>query len=142
MDREIVEAKFGPAVLRDQDSNGSGAFDAWPLAFECGLEVVLWFFADGEQGHRLEVHANDRERHHILFHLGLSGASISLWIPDASSEGPFAWRVARLDDNGHRFEVCRTTSSCEAQAVVAAMEERGHKQTFWHEPVTEELSAV
>jgi hypothetical protein len=63
IDRIAVEEKYGPAVLRDQDSNGVGDFDAWPVAFECGLEVVLWWFTERDaRSHALEVHANQRER--------------------------------------------------------------------------------
>jgi hypothetical protein len=50
------------------------------------------------------------------------------------------WRVVRLDDNGNRYELARTTSACEANAMVLAMEEVGHKQTFWHERVGSSLS--
>jgi hypothetical protein len=44
---------------------------------------------------------------------------------------PVRWIVWRQDDNGHRFEVVRKDSRAEAEEVAAAMEARGHKQTYW-----------
>ena len=37
----------------------------------------------------------------------------------------------RQDDNGNRFEVARKDSRAEAEALAAAMEVGGHKQTYW-----------
>lgn len=41
------------------------------------------------------------------------------------------WVVWRQDDNGNRFEVARRHSRAEAETLAAAMEARGHKQTYW-----------
>jgi hypothetical protein len=53
--------------------------------------------------------------------------------PDAivGAERPVRWIVWRQDDNGNRFEVARKDSRAEADALAAAMEMRGHKQTYW-----------
>jgi hypothetical protein len=50
--------------------------------------------------------------------------------PEAG-EPPVRWIVWRQDDNGNRFEVIRKDSRAEADKVAAAMEARGHKQTYW-----------
>jgi hypothetical protein len=44
---------------------------------------------------------------------------------------PDRWIVWRQDDNGNRFEVARKDSRSEADELAAAMEARGHKQTYW-----------
>jgi hypothetical protein len=44
------------------------------------------------------------------------------------------WTVWRQDDNGNRFEVSRHGTRTEADSVAAAMEARGHKQTYWVAP--------
>ena len=44
---------------------------------------------------------------------------------------PRRWIVWRQDDNGNRFEVGRRESRAEADELAAAMEARGHKQTYW-----------
>jgi len=41
------------------------------------------------------------------------------------------WTVWRQDDNGNRYEVSRHDTRAEAESVAAAMEARGHKQTYW-----------
>jgi hypothetical protein len=41
------------------------------------------------------------------------------------------WIVWRQDDNGNRFEVARRESRAEAEDLAAAMDRRGHKQTYW-----------
>lgn len=41
------------------------------------------------------------------------------------------WTVWRQDDNGNRYEVSRHDTRAEADSVAAAMEARGHKQTYW-----------
>jgi hypothetical protein len=56
-------------------------------------------------------------------------------VPDEAApwvgEPPGRWIVWRQDDNGNRFEVVRKDSRAEAEEVAAAMEARGHKQTYW-----------
>jgi len=47
------------------------------------------------------------------------------------AERPVWWTVWRQDDNGNRFEVARKDSRAEAEALAAAMEVHGHKQTYW-----------
>ena len=44
-----------------------------------------------------------------------------------------AWLVARTDDNGRRFLVSHGLDKDEAEALVARMEARGHKQSSWAE---------
>jgi hypothetical protein len=39
--------------------------------------------------------------------------------------------VWRQDDNGNQYEVSRHDTRTEAGSVVASMEARGHKQTYW-----------
>jgi hypothetical protein len=46
-------------------------------------------------------------------------------------EAAVRWTVWRQDDNGNRFEVARKDSRVEAEELAAAMEARGHKQTYW-----------
>ena len=45
------------------------------------------------------------------------------------------WQVRRLDDNGNEFEVTRVATRAEAEAIAAAFEARGHKQSYWVAPV-------
>jgi hypothetical protein len=47
--------------------------------------------------------------------------------------GVESWRVMRLDDNGNEVEVSTTISQCEALAIAAKFEARGHKQMYWTE---------
>ena len=49
----------------------------------------------------------------------------------AGSREPGRWIVWRQDDNGNQFEVVRKNSRGEADDVAAAMQARGHKQTYW-----------
>ena len=128
--RAELESHFGPPQLRDLDSNGVGAYDAWCLRFACGLEVALWWFTERNVPANLEVHANELDRDHILFHLALPDVRVSLWVPDTSVIGPKSWLVARIDDNGTEFEVERTTSECEATALVERLGRGKHKQTY------------
>lgn len=129
--RTEIVGRFGAPQLRDVDSNGVGLFDAWCIRFACGLEVALWSFTERQLPAGIEVHANEHERQHILFHLRLAGASISLWTPDTSVVGPKNWQVLRIDDNGNEFEVDRTTSRCEGTALVEQLEGLKHKQTYF-----------
>ncbi len=50
--------------------------------------------------------------------------------------GETSWRVLRQDDNGNRFVVAEGLSRTEAEAQVAALSARGHKQTYWCEAET------
>jgi hypothetical protein len=127
----------------DLDSNGVGLFDAWFLEFSCGLEVAVWQFhdrfdgefvraavGDDEERH-VEIHATERERDHILFHLGLGVTTVHPWEPDHSYVGEPVWLVMRQDDNGNVCRVTSVTSRCEAKAIASELEMRGHKQTYW-----------
>ena len=49
----------------------------------------------------------------------------------ASGARPVRWTVWRQDDNGNRFEVARKDTRVAAEVLAAAMEARGHKQTYW-----------
>jgi hypothetical protein len=55
----------------------------------------------------------------------------------AATEPPDRWIVWRQDDNGNQFEVARKDSRAEAGELAAAMEARGHKQTYWVARATE-----
>jgi hypothetical protein len=148
LSRRDLVARFGPSQMRDLDSNGVGLFDAWFLRFPCGLEVALWQFqqrshedalvvVEGDDSPRyVEVHANQRERSHILFHLALDPAAADSWLPDHSYLGDSVWRVMRQDDNGNLATMSAFTSRCEADATVLEFEGRGHKQTYWVEGPT------
>ena len=140
----FLEARFGEPQGSNLDSNGVGLFDAWLMRFDCGLEVALWIFhqrpdrtpvTDPAQPAVVELHANQTERGHILFHLlshlGLSREDWSWWEPDPGRDGPPDWQVRRLDDNGNEYEVRRVSSRCEAESIAAELEARGHKQTYW-----------
>lgn len=43
------------------------------------------------------------------------------------------WAVHRQDDNGNRFVVQTGLDRTEAERLVAELEARGHKQTYWTE---------
>lgn len=132
LERREIEERFGPASTRDCDSNGMGSFDAWMIRFACGLEVSIWLFT-GERP-AVEVHANEAETEHILFHLGAAGAAVVMCDP-ADSPAPRRFRLLRADDNGGTFEMVRFTSRCEATAAARVYEARGHKQLYWVERV-------
>lgn len=135
-----IESRYGPAHLCDVDSGGVGTVDVWCLRYDCGLEAAIWFFtyylgegATGRNGHaNVEIHANDNERSHLLWHLGLPGEA-AYQEPGALRDDPTAWLVTRMDDNGCRFEVGRYTSQCEAAGTLAELERRKHKQTYFLE---------
>jgi hypothetical protein len=138
-----IEARFGPPVARDLDSNGLGLFDVRCLRFPCGLEVALWQFQRGDQQQELdpatepfmfEIHANQRDLAHIAFHLEVPLETMSVWtdhdgVPLATA--PSTVIVMRTDDNGNDVEVRRLTNRCEATALVREYEARAHKQTYW-----------
>lgn len=46
-----------------------------------------------------------------------------------------AWRVRRQDDNGNRFTVAGALTEDAARQLAAQMEQRGHKQLYWAEPM-------
>jgi hypothetical protein len=59
---------------------------------------------------------------------------MSLWYdsdgtPIAQAE-PCCIRVLRQDDNGNEYVVAKVSSRCEAEAMVAEYESRGHKQVY------------
>jgi len=138
---ELVSALGAPPGV-DCDCNGGGPYDAWALGFPCGLEMTVWIFHCRGPDLRvvapnelacIEVYANDRDFDHIRFHMSVPMLNISRWTPDALVEPPKAWTLVRQDDNGHRCEIERFTSSCEADAAAMAFEARGHKQMYWVE---------
>jgi hypothetical protein len=45
------------------------------------------------------------------------------------------WAVFRQDDHGHRALVRQTEDRAEAERLLAEYEARGHKQTYWIEPI-------
>lgn len=141
-----VEAKFGPPSHRDLDSNGLGLFDSHLLRFPCGLELALWRFHLGPQLQQpldpavepcgYEVYSPEpHDLDHIAFHLELPIERMDLSTEEAGRPLPVraapSFLVMRTDDNGNDVEVTRATSQCEAAAVVAAYERRGHKQLYW-----------
>ncbi len=132
-----IEARFGPPLEYDLDSNGVGLFDATGLRLPCGLELGLLRFHLGRglrtidpavEPSRYEVYANELDITHVAFHLGVPLAAMSTW-PDVVT--PQSVIVMRADDNGNHCEVCRVTNRCEAEAIAAAYERRAHKQTYW-----------
>ena len=138
--RTWMESRFGEPHHVDLDSNGIGLFDAWLMRFECGLEVALWLFHQRpdfsyiehpDEPAIVEIHANELERGHVFFHLGVDRQSVSSFEPDRARDGPLAWTVRRLDDNGNEYDITRVTSRCEAAAITREYEARGHKQTYW-----------
>jgi hypothetical protein len=132
--RAEVEARLGPPVARDLDSNGIGLFDLWCVRFGCGLEVALWHL---QMIDAFEIHSNEIDLDHIAFHLGVSYDELGLW---TSREGePLVkrvdpqFRVWRQDDHCNDFVVRDVTSECEATALVEEFTKRGHKQSYWWE---------
>ena len=142
-----MEARLGPPIMRDLDSNGVGLFDATCVRFACGLEVALWRFHQGAQLRTIdretepslyEIHANQRDLPHIAFHLRIPIEAMALCtnrdgVPVAAP-APNTVIVMRTDDNGNDFELKRVTNHCEAVALVRDFEARGHKQTYWIAP--------
>lgn len=144
--RARIEARFGPPLEEDVDSNGVGLMSLWAVRFRCGLEVALEHsqrhpgtFEASDDAHEprwLTIYANDNERNHLLLHLTFENTEPSYWQPDTTRDGPLAWRVMRRDDNGHVFEMARFSSRCEAEAVALTFEQHGHKQMCWVEHVS------
>lgn len=46
---------------------------------------------------------------------------------------PLRFGVWRQDDHGHRVRIDRGLLEAEARRLVAELESRGHKQTYWIE---------
>ena len=136
--RAKLVARYGPPQLVAVETDGSVPFDAWLVRFGCGLEVAIWSFDNswcGPHPHHdrdtVEVHANRRDRDHLLFHLGLSSDAIDERQPTRLITEPLVHQILRLDDNGNEFEVTRVSSACQAIAIAQTYEARGHKQTYW-----------
>lgn len=72
---------------------------------------------------------------HSLLHRDVERASIAIYESDIAVDGPACWQVRRLDDNGNEFEMAIVTPHCQAEALAVAFEARGHKQTYWAEPL-------
>lgn len=139
-----LEAKWGPPIARDLDSNGLGLFDCHRLQFPCGLEVALWRFHCTPDLQRIdaahepspyEIHANQPDLAHIVFHLDLPPHAVH---PTTTAAGaPLIAPIKpslilmRQDDNGNRYEVVRVTSDCEAESLLHRYEATGHKQLYW-----------
>jgi hypothetical protein len=128
------------------DSNGIGPIDVWLLGFPCGLEMCIWRGKIGETGALIdentaqwtEVLGNQRERGHLVSHLGFDPVPrVSLWKHPTCEIGPLDWRLLRQDDNGHRFEAGRYSSACEARFAQEEFERHIHKQFYWVEGPTE-----
>jgi hypothetical protein len=139
-----IEARFGPPLGRDQESNGIGLYDYHQLRFACGLEVALLRFHLGPglrsidplvEPSSFDIRANERDIEHIGFHLGVPAAGMSPWLDaNGCSVVPapvYRFHVMRQDDNGNQFLVKVVSSRCEADALVREYEARGHKQTYW-----------
>ncbi len=82
-----------------------------------------------------EIYANERDLEHVAFHLDVPLDRMARWV---DREGvPLATTpsrsvvVMRSDDNGNDVEVRRFTNRCEADALMKALETRGHKQLYW-----------
>jgi hypothetical protein len=139
--RDEIAAHLGPPRALDVDSNGLGLYDAWAVRFPCGLEVTLLAFQTGpyqvpihsSEPTQVEIHANDTDLAHIRSHLPFPLRGLSKWIPDHTTSPEKRWCVLRQDDNGHRAEMRRCSSRCEAEAIVQEYEARGHKQLYWFE---------
>ena len=143
--RTQLRTEFGSPQWVDVRREGVAPFDAWLVRFDCGLDVGMRSFEGRAlptptRNHRdaIEVYASHRDRDHLLFHLGLSREQVVAAKAHRLVDAPRAHQVLRLDDNGNQFQVTRTSSACEANAIAQAYEAKGHKQTYW----TRELKAV
>ena len=68
---------------------------------------------------------------------GGTGTMRFTWTDDLVAELEITfdrWTVWRQDDNGNRFEVSRHYVRADAEELAAAMEARGHRQTYWVAP--------
>jgi hypothetical protein len=63
--------------------------------------------------------------------MSIDGPPVADEFGDRAGGRSVQWTVWRQDDNGNRFEVARKDSRAEAEELAAAMEQRGHKQTYW-----------
>ncbi len=55
--------------------------------------------------------------------------------PTVEIDGDKGWAVWRQDDNGNRFLVRDALSKDDAHQTALRFEARGHKQTYWIEPM-------
>jgi hypothetical protein len=142
--RAFLTSSLGEPHAVNLDSNGLGLFDVWALRFPCGLEATVSIFhlhpngsgaaiTNPNEPANIEIHANERDLAHILFHLPMASSGSHTWKSSACVEGPRNWVVAREDDHGNRYDVARFTSECEAAAAARTFEGRGHKQIYWVE---------
>ncbi|MGW7818250.1 SPOR domain-containing protein [Streptomyces puniciscabiei] len=55
------------------------------------------------------------------------------------SEGTVSlpWIVIRQDDNGNRYRVGRYATRAEAQKIADSLDDRGHKQLYWVERISQ-----
>jgi len=90
-------------------------------------------FTDDDAIRNVEIHANEREFRHLLFHVRVDATRVDRWTPDPTHVGRREWTVWRQDDNGQRYAIDSFTSRCEADAVAATFTSRGHKQLYWVE---------
>jgi len=123
--------RFGRPRLLVPRSANLAPVHGWWIRFGCGLTVTLTVREHGETAARIAVSASETDRDHLLFHLELDASDICEPTPDRLRAGLPAYAVLRLDDNGNQFEVTRATSACQANAIAATYEARGHKQTYW-----------
>ncbi|MET9373368.1 SPOR domain-containing protein [Streptomyces sp. NPDC003035] len=55
-----------------------------------------------------------------------------------TDSGPvLPWLVIRQDDNGNRYRVGRYATKDEAQKVADSLDDRGHKQLYWIERISQ-----
>ena len=140
--RSLLVGHLGEPVERSVDTNGLGPADVWALRFRCGLEITVFaslIANDGrrrapDEGTHVEILANDADVEHIVAHIPFPPGELGWW-GDPPVPRERKWRVLRQDDNGQRFVLGSFSSRCEAERVVAEFESRGHKQTYWAEPI-------
>jgi len=60
-----------------------------------------------------------------------AGAAAAVQERTTPGSEPRSWVVWRQDDHGNRVEVARHAARADAEEQVAALESRGHKQTYW-----------
>ncbi|TGA92148.1 SPOR domain-containing protein [Streptomyces sp. MZ04] len=51
------------------------------------------------------------------------------------------WLVIRQDDNGNRYRVGRYATRAEAEKIADSLDDRGHKQLYWVEKLSQNGSA-
>lgn len=137
LDRSALAERFGAPVAANEVCAGIGTYDAWDLRPGCGIAIGVMAFRtalrfDGtmvEPALNAEITADTDDIDHVLFHLGATGG----WRDPDIAPAPVVFAVRRSDDNGGEYEVARYTSRCEAEAAVAELTARGHKQMYWVE---------